>query len=434
MRILIKDGRVLDPATHTDAKLDILVEDGVIAKRDVWIDEKEITADSILWAHGCYVMPGLIDLHVHLREPGFEHKETIETGTKAMAKGGFTAVCPMPNTKPATDSPERITWLLEKAEQVSPIHILPVGAVTLGQEGKEVTDIAGMAQAGAMAISEDGKSVMDTAVYREAMIEAAKNDLVVMAHCEDKNLVGKGCMNAGEKADEFGVPGISNAVEDVIVARDILLAKETGAKLHLCHCSTKDSVAMIRAAKEAGLPVSGEVCPHHFAMSTDDMDFADANFKMNPPLRTKEDVEALKEGLRTGVIDAISTDHAPHAKEEKEKPITEAPFGIVGSETAVALTITHLVETGVLTPYMMAEKMSYNPAKILGIDRGTLEVGAAADITIIDPSAEYVIDPETFVSKGKNTPFAGHKVRGQVRYTIVNGKIVYDGRKEVTLS
>lgn len=426
MRILIKDGRVLDPATNTDAKLDVLVEDGVIARREVWIDEKTIETDAILWVHGCYVMPGLIDLHVHLREPGFEQKETIETGTKAMAKGGFTSVCPMPNTKPATDSAERIQWLLEKADAVSPIHVLPVGAVTLGQAGEVMTDIKAMAEAGAMAVSEDGKSVMNTAVYREAMLEAAEQDLVVMAHCEDKSLAGNGCMNAGEKAEKFGVPGISNAVEDVIVARDILLAKETGARLHLCHCSTKDSVEMIRAAKAAGIRVTGEVCPHHFAMSTDDMDSADANYKMNPPLRTKEDVEALKEGLRLGIIDAISTDHAPHTAEEKNKPITEAPFGIVGSETAVALTITHLVEPGILTPYMMAERMSYSPARILGIDRGTLAVGAAADITIIDPNAEYIIEPETFVSKGKNTPFAGQKVRGQVRYTVVDGQIVYD--------
>ena len=430
MRILIKDGRVLDPATKTDARLDILVEDGVIARRDIWIDEKKTEADAILWVHGCYVMPGLIDLHVHLREPGFEEKETIETGTKAMARGGFTSVCPMPNTKPAADSPERIAWLLEKAEAVSPIHVLPVGAVTVGQAGEEVTDIAGMAKAGAMAISEDGKSVMNAALYREAMKKAAENDLVVLAHCEDKNLAGRGCINEGEKAEEFGVPGISNAVEDVIIARDILLAKETGAKLHLCHCSTKDSVAMVKAAKEAGLPVTAEVCPHHFSMCTDDMERADANYKMNPPLRTREDVEALKEGLRLGIIDAISTDHAPHTAAEKAKPITEAPFGIVGSETAVALTVTNLVEPGILTPYMMAERMSYAPAKILGIDRGTLEEGAPADITVIDPNAEYVIDPGTFVSKGKNTPFAGQKVRGKVRYTIVDGVIAYDSGLE----
>ena len=425
MRILIKDGRLLDPATDTDSKMDVLVEDGKVVKREIWIDEEKENVDEIIHAYGCYVMPGLIDLHVHLREPGFEYKETIETGTKAMAKGGFTSVCPMPNTKPSTDSAEVVNWVLDKAKQDSPINVLPVGAITIGQEGNELTDIEGMQEAGIVAISEDGKSVMNAKLYKEAMKEAARLDIPVMAHCEDRDLVGKGCINEGEKSRQFQVEGISNAVEDVIVARDILLAKETGARLHLCHCSTKDSVTMIKEAKEAGLPVTGEVCPHHFVMSTDDMISDDANYKMNPPLRTKEDVEALKEGLKLGIMDVISTDHAPHSIEEKEKHISEAPFGIVGSETAAALTITHLVHTGWITPMQMAQKMSYNPAKIIGIDRGSLETGKVADITIIDPNEEYIIDADTFVSKGKNTPFHGHTVKGKVKFTIVNGNIVY---------
>ena len=425
MRILIKDGRLLDPATDTDSKMDVLVEDGKVVKREIWIDEEKENVDEIIHAYGCYVMPGLIDLHVHLREPGFEYKETIETGTKAMAKGGFTSVCPMPNTKPSTDSAEVVNWVLDKAKQDSPINVLPVGAITIGQEGNELTDIEGMQEAGIVAISEDGKSVMNAKLYKEAMKEAARLDIPVMAHCEDRDLVGKGCINEGEKSRQFQVEGISNAVEDVIVARDILLAKETGARLHLCHCSTEDSVTMIKEAKEAGLPVTGEVCPHHFVMSTDDMISDDANYKMNPPLRTKEDVEALKEGLKLGIMDVISTDHAPHSIEEKEKHISEAPFGIVGSETAAALTITHLVHTGWITPMQMAQKMSYNPAKIIGIDRGSLETGKVADITIIDPNEEYIIDADTFVSKGKNTPFHGHTVKGKVKFTIVNGNIVY---------
>ena len=306
------------------------------------------------------------------------------------------------------------------------MHVLPVGAVTLGQQGEELTDIAGMAAAGAIAISEDGKSVMNAALYREAMKRAAEKDVLVMAHCEDKNLVGRGALNAGKIAEENGVEGISNAVEDVITARDILLAKETGARLHLCHCSTKDSARMVKEAKEEGLTVTGEVCPHHFALTEEDIVPGDTNFKMNPPLRRQEDRQALKEGLRDGIFDVIATDHAPHHVDEKKKPMAEAPFGIVGSETAVALTITCLVEEGYLTPYQMAEKMSTNPARILKLDRGSLKVGKAADVTLIDPEAEYVIDASLFASKGKNTPFHGRKVKGKVKMTIVDGTIVYE--------
>ena len=426
MKILIKNGRLIDPSQKLDANRDILLEDGKVAQ----ISEKiETQADRVVDADGYYVMPGLIDMHVHLREPGYEHKETIRTGAMAAARGGFTTICPMPNTNPSTDNPERVKFVVDKAEAEAPVHVLPVGAVTIGQAGDEMTDIASMAKAGAIGISEDGKSVMNAALYREAMKEAAKNHILVMAHCEDKNLVGKGALNAGKKAEENGVPGITNAVEDVIVARDILLAKETGAKLHLCHCSTKDSVRMLKEAKEDGLPVTGEVCPHHFSMTEDEIVAGDANYKMNPPLRTAEDVQALKEGLRDGVFDVIATDHAPHHADEKKKGIQEAPFGIVGSETAVALTITHLVEEGYLTPYQMAEKMSTNPARILGIDRGSLIPGKPADVTIIDPACEYTIDVNEFASKGKNTPFNGAKVKGRVKMTIVDGTIVYEDEK-----
>lgn len=423
MTILIRNGRVLDPATATDAVKNILLAEGKIVDADASADAP---AERVINADGCLVMPGLIDLHVHLREPGFEYKETIHTGALAAAHGGYTSICPMPNTKPAVDSPEMVSFILEKAEKEAAVHILPVGAVTLGQMGMELTDIAGMAKAGAVAISEDGKSVMDANLYREGMKQAAANGVVVMAHCEDKSLVNGGCMNAGKKAEELGMPGISNSVEDVITARDIILAKETGAKLHLCHCSTRDSVKMIQIAKEEGISVTGEVCPHHFSMSDDEITGDDANFKMNPPLRSKEDVQALKEGLRDGIMDVISTDHAPHHADEKAKSIKKAPFGIVGSETAVALTITNLVEPGYLTPLQMAEKMSYNPAKVLGIDKGTLQAGKTADVTIIDPVAEYRIDVKTFASKGHNTPFDGKTVRGKVLFTIVDGNIVYE--------
>lgn len=422
MRLLIKNGHVIDPTVPLNQVMDILVEDGKIIKVEESIQEE---AQEVIQADGYYVMPGFIDLHVHLREPGFEYKETIYTGALAAARGGFTTICPMPNTNPATDSPKRIAYIIEKAKKEAAVHILPVGAITIGQEGSILTDIEGMAKAGAAAISEDGKSVMNAALYKEAMNLARKNNLVVMAHCEDKNLVGKGAMNAGKKAEELEIEGISNAVEDVIVARDILLAKETNAKLHLCHCSTKDSVRMIKEAKEEGISVTGEVCPHHFTLTEDDIIEDDANFKMNPPLRTKKDVEALKEGLREGIMDVISTDHAPHSEEEKKKSIKEAPFGIVGLETAAALTITELVRTGYLDFLGMAEKMSTNPAKVLGIDKGSLKPGKAADITILDPEEVYTIDVKDFVSKGKNSPFQGREVYGKIKMTIVDGKIVY---------
>ncbi|MGN0297600.1 MAG: dihydroorotase [Lachnospiraceae bacterium] len=423
MKLLIKNGRILDPATATDAVMHLLIEDDKIVGRYEQLDN--MVADKEIDAAGCYVMPGLIDMHVHLREPGFEYKETIRTGALAAAHGGYTTICPMPNTKPATDSPSMIEYIRDKAENDAVIHVLPVGAVTLGQNGEKLTDIAGMAKAGAVGISEDGKSVMNAALYREGMKEAAKAGIIVMAHCEDKNLVGKGCLNLGPKSEELGVPGISNSVEDVITARDIILAKETGVHLHLCHCSTKDSVSMVKAAKEDGVAVTAEVCPHHFSMSEEDITSDDSNFKMNPPLRSKEDVQALKEGLRDGIMEVISTDHAPHHASEKAKSVTEAPFGIVGSETAVALTITNLVDAGYLTPMQMAEKMSYNPARILGINRGSLEIGKPADVVVIDPNAEYCIDVNTFYSKGKNTPFNGMKVHGRVLCTICDGQIVY---------
>jgi dihydroorotase len=383
-------------------------------------------ADETIDVNGKYVMPGFLDLHVHLREPGFEDKETVETGTKAAAHGGFTGICPMPNTKPATDSPERIAWLLKKAEEVSPVHVYPVGAVTLGQNGTELADIEGMVKAGAKALSEDGKSVMNTLLYKEALKKAAECSIPMLAHCEDKELVNGGVMNAGKKAEELGLPGISNAVEDVIAARDILLAKETGAQLHLCHCSTKDSVALVKLGKQLGARVTAEVCPHHFSMSEEDILCDDGNYKMNPPLRKKEDVEALKLGLKDGIMEAISTDHAPHEAEKKKESMRTAPFGIVGLETAFALAVTELVEPGYLTKMQLVERMSLSPARILHVEAGTLSEGMPADLVVADFEEEYVIDPEEFVSKGKNTPFAGKKVKGRVLLTMVDGKTVYE--------
>lgn len=419
--ILIQGGRVIDPINGVDEEYDLFLSDGKVAAvgKDLKMD-----AAKVINAVGKLVMPGFIDLHVHLREPGFEYKETIETGAKAAAHGGVTSICPMPNTKPVIDSPERVKDLLDRAKD-APVHILPIGAVSIGQAGKELADIAGMKEAGAVALSEDGKSVMDTLLFRHGLEKAAACDIPMFSHCEDIALVDGGVMNAGAKAKELNLPGITNAVEDVIVARDILLAKETGCRLHLCHCSTADSAVLVAMAKEQGLPVTAEVCPHHFTMSDEDITEDHGRFKMNPPLRSKADVQALKEALKNGIMDVISTDHAPHGAEEKNQTMLKAPFGIVGIENSFALSYTELVKKGYLTISELVEKMSVNPAKVLGINKGDLSVGKTADLVICDVTREYAIDPDTFFSKGKNTPFAGKKVYGKVLTTIVDGKIVY---------
>ena len=341
-------------------------------------------------------------------------------------KGGVTTVCAMPNTKPVTDTKEKVQSVHERAAGESLAHVIQLGAVTVGQEGRELADIRGMAEAGCHAISEDGKSVMNASLYREGMRIAGESGISVFAHCEDQTMVEGGVMNADANAERLGLKGITNSVEDVIAARDILLAKETGVRLHLCHCSTADSVKMVRLAKEEGLPVTGEVCPHHFILSSDDIEEDNGRYKMNPPLRSREDVKALRQGLKDGVMDVIATDHAPHAREEKDKSMAEAAFGIVGLETSAALTYTSLVKTGVLSMTEMVEKMSSNPARILGLeDRGGISEGMAADVTVFDPQRTYKIDKDTFASKGKNTPFDGYEVSGEVVCTIVDGRVVY---------
>lgn len=423
MNIMIQNGRVLDPLTRQDKVCDVWIEDGKIKKVG---DVSGVVPDQVIDAAGCYVMPGFIDLHVHLRDPGLEYKETLETGGKAAVRGGVTTVCAMPNTKPVIDSEEKVLAVHERAKKESLANVIQIGAITVGQQGETLADIQGMASAGCHAISEDGKSVMNASLYRKAMKIAKENNIAVFAHCEDITMVEQGVMNADEKAKALGLKGITNAVEDVIVARDILLAKETGVRLHLCHCSTKDSVKFVEAAKKAGLLVTAEVCPHHFTLSTDDIVSDDGNYKMNPPLRTKEDVEALKAGLGADIMEVIATDHAPHSAEEKDVSIKDAFFGIVGLETLASLTYTELVETGILTPMQMAEKMSLNPARILGLeDKGAVAEGMTADLVIFDPNAEYTIDKTTFFSKGKNTPFHGRKVKGDVRCTLVGGRVVY---------
>ncbi len=423
MRILIKNGCVVDPLTRTEGNYDVLVEGKRIKKVAEKIREQ---ADQIIEADGCYVMPGFIDLHVHFRDPGLEYKETLETGGRAAVKGGVTTVCAMPNTRPVIDTAKKVAEVHERQKRESLTNVIQLGAVTEGQKGEKLADIRGMAAEGCHAVSEDGKSVMNASLYRQGMKLAKECGISVFAHCEDITMVEGGVMNADENAERLGLPGITNSVEDVIAARDILLAKETGVRLHLCHCSTADSVKMVRLAKEEGLPVTGEVCPHHFILTSDDIPSDNGNYKMNPPLRRKEDVEALRQGLRDGIMDVIATDHAPHAEEEKNKSMAEAAFGIVGIETSAVLTYTALVETGVLTIMEMAEKMSSNPARILGLsDKGSVSEGKTADLVIFDPGKKYRIDKRAFVSKGKNTPFDGYEVSGEVAYTLVDGRVVY---------
>ena len=421
MKLLIKNGRVIDPEQNRDGIFDILVIGGTITKigQDLNAD-----ADTVIDATGKWVVPGLIDVHVHLREPGFEHKETIETGARSAARGGFTTICCMPNTNPPIDNIEIVEFINTKAKQANLINVLPIGAITKGQSGTELIEIGKMRKAGICAVSEDGKSVMDSGLLKKAMIEAKKHNLPMLSHCEDMTLAG-GSMNEGENSHRLGIKGIGNDAEDVITARDIILAKHTGVKLHLCHVSTAMSLGIIRFAKSMGVKVTGETAPHYFALTDDRVKIDDPNAKMSPPLRTKKDQDAMKKALQDGTIDIIATDHAPHHADEKNVAFEKAPFGIVGLETSFAISYTELVETGLLTPMALIAKMSTNPAKLMGIDKGSLAQGKVADITIIDVEKTYTIDPNEFVSKSKNTPFSGKAVKGKIEYTIVNGKVVF---------
>ena len=422
MKVLIKNGRVIDPASKLDKVSDLLIEDGKIAEIKTALSAK---ADQIIDAKGCFVMPGFIDLHTHLRDPGFEEKETIETGALAAARGGFTTILAMPNTSPVVDNADVVNYIHQKAKNLAVVHVLSIGTVTKGQEGKELADIHQMVLAGIPAISEDGKSVMDTKIYYQAMQIAKEEGIPVFAHCEDKNLMMSGVVNAGKQAEKLQLPGILNAVEDTVIARDLVLAESTGAQLHLCHCSTKNSVLMLKDAKAHGLKVTAEACPHHFTLTDEDITEDNADFKMNPPLRSKEDMEAIREGLKNDIIDVIATDHAPHTAIEKGMSMKKAPFGIDGLETAASLTYSELVLGKYLTPMQMAEKLSYNPAKIIGIEKGALKEGAAADIVIFDPNKTYTILKEDLAGKAKNTPFHNRKVTGKVMATLVDGRVVY---------
>ncbi|MCL1935492.1 MAG: dihydroorotase [Defluviitaleaceae bacterium] len=423
MKILIKNGRVIDPANNIDEICDIFVEDGKIKEIDKNItkeNEKTINADKM------WVTPGLIDMHVHLREPGFKYKETISTGTKSAAMGGFTTICAMANTKPTVDNEIIVEYINSKIQKEAIINVFQVGAITKDLAGEELSQIGEMKKVGICAISDDGLSVKNANLLKQAMKYANMFDLPILSHCEDTDLTAKGQINSGKHSDFMGFRGISNDSEELIVSRDIILANSVDARLHIMHVSARESLEHIRFAKSKGQKVTAEVCPHHFTLCDEDIKEYDANFKMSPPLRAKEDVEALIKALQDGTIDVIATDHAPHHKDEKNCEFELAANGIVGLETAVPLCITELVNKNILSPKELIEKLTINPARILNLNKGTLSVGADADITIIDPNLKYKIDKNKFESLSKNTPFHGREVQGKAAFVIVNGKIVLD--------
>jgi dihydroorotase len=426
MDLLLRGGRLVNPADGTDALRDIFIRDGKI--KNIAFPGKINPGDArTIDLKGKVVFPGFIDLHVHLRDPGQTAKEDVNSGVDAASHGGFTTVLAMPNTTPVCDNPDIVKYVHEKAKKANKTRVFQIGSVTRGMKGQVLSDIEGMKSAGILALSEDGKSVMNSEIARRALIVAKNNDLPVFSHCEDINLVNGGVMNDGEKSRKFGLPGITNSTENVIIARNIFLAEETGARLHLCHCSTKESYLMVKMAKDHGIPITAEVTPHHFTLTEDDVDPENSFYKMNPPLRTKEDRAYLRLGLKEGVFDCISTDHAPHTLEEKKRGFLTAPFGITGLETAASLCYTELVLPGILSLRDMAEKMSLNPSRIIGRnDLGDISIGKRADLTVFDPERTYKVEESHMRSRGKNSPFIGMTLSGKVIMTIRDGNIIYD--------
>ena len=422
IRICIKNGRVMDPASGHDAIADVLIADGKIAAIGIDLDT---TGAEVFDATGMIVAPGFIDMHVHLREPGMEHSETIESGGRAAAAGGFTTVCCMPNTSPVNDSPVVTTYIIERARRLSPVNVYPIGAITKGSLGEELAAIGAMKQAGIVAISDDGRPVMNARVMRRAMESAKAFGLPVINHCEDLNLSAGGDMHEGFASVRMGLRGIPACSEDVMVARDILLAEVTGAKYHVAHISARHSVEMVRYAKARGLDVTTEVCPHHFTLADTDILPYDSNFKMKPPLRSCFDVEAVTEGLANGAIDVIATDHAPHPGSEKMQEFERCPFGITGLETAIGLSLEQLVHKGRISLMRMIEMFTVNPDRILKLGKGRLVAGAVADITIFDTDRAWTFDINKSQSKSRNTPFHGREFRGGQVAAIVNGQFVW---------
>jgi dihydroorotase len=421
--ILISGGRVIDPSRGTDAVSDVYVADGKVQAvgRDLGRPDDAL----VLQAAGKIVAPGLIDLHVHLREPGQEELETVATGAMAAAAGGFSAVCAMPNTDPVTDNQAAVGFIVSQAQRAGKARVYPIGAISLGQKGQQLAEFGELVGAGAVAVSDDGKPVVSSHMMRTALEYARTFAIPVADHCEDPTLSAGGAMHEGLVSTRLGLKGIPAAAEEIMVARDILFAELTGGHIHLCHMSTRGSVELIRRAKEKGLRVTAEACPHHFTLTHEACEGYNTNAKMNPPLREAEDREAIRQGLRDGTIDVICTDHAPHHYDAKEREFDDAPNGIIGLETALGLAVTELVDTGLLDLPGLINRMSVMPAKIFNLMGGTLAPGAAAEVVVFDAAERWIVRPEEFYSKSRNTPFSGRELRGRARATIVRGHLVY---------
>jgi dihydroorotase len=431
MKILLTGARIIDPFQNMDADMDILLEDGKIAKIGADISKSAKSRDSekinIIELAGMIVVPGLIDMHTHLREPGLEYKETIASGAAAAVAGGFTSIACMPNTNPINDNRSITEFIKRKAVEAALANVYPIGAISNGSAGSQLTEFWDMKEAGIIAISDDGNPVMDAALMRRAMEYAYSLGLTVISHCEDTNLSGNGLINEGYYSTILGLRGIPGIAEEAMVARDILIAEFTNTCVHIAHVSTAGSVRLIRDAKKRGLKVTAETAPHYFTLTDEALQSYDTNFKVNPPLRSAQDVAAIKEGLADGTIDVIACDHAPHGRTDKEVEFENAANGISGLETSLALSLA-LSQKKVLEWPELIAKMSVNPARILNLPKGTLETGADADITVIDPQLKWIVDVQVFRSRGKNSPFHGRKMQGKAILTIVGGEIKYDGR------
>ena len=425
MKLLIQKGRLVDPVGGIGGIMDILIEDGKLAV--IGSDLREQDAQ-VIDARGLTVCAGLVDMHVHLREPGLEYKEDISTGTAAAARGGITSVACMPNTKPAVDSPEQVCYVLRRAAESCGVRVWPIGAVTVGEKGETLTDGQALKEAGAVALSDDGMPIQNANLMRDALIRAKRLGLTILSHCEDADMVRNYAVNEGRVSRALNLPGRPAIAEELMVMRDAMLSEETGAAVHICHISTAGSVDIVRQFKKKGVHITCETCPQYFTLTEDEILTQGTMARVNPPLRTRQDVEAIIAGLKDGTIDAIATDHAPHSAQEKAKPLAEAPSGMVGLETSLGATLTALYHTGEMDLSDILKKMTFNPACILGIPKGRLSLGGEADFTIFDPNETWTVDPEQFASKGRNTPFAGRELTGKVKYTIVGGKIVYEDR------
>ncbi len=422
MRLLIRNGRVVHPVTGAVLLQDLLAEDGKIALMERGID---LEADETIEASGLVVSPGLVDMHVHLRDPGLTYKEDILTGCAAAARGGVTSMACMANTSPTVDSPEQVAYVLDRARQANGVQVFPIAALSRGLRGEEPTDAEALKKAGAVAISDDGSNVDNANLMRDVLIRTRRLGLPVLCHCEDTTMVEGRAVNEGSVSRQLWLEGRPAIAEEIMVMRDAMLAEETGARVHVCHVSTAKSVDIIRRMKKRGAPITCETCPQYFTLTEEEVLTQGAMARVNPPLRTAKDVKGIIAGLKDGTIDVIATDHAPHSAEEKARPLTRAPSGMIGLETSLAVTLTQLYHTQKLDLPSLIRRMSTNPADILGLTKGRMSLGVDADLTIFDPDEEWTVDPEQFASKARNTPFAGRKLKGRVKYTIVKGRIIY---------